>query len=137
MTKAKSPAKQVAPAAPAHTGAPVVVATVNLDGPPAPAPAPVAKRQPGIVAVALNPAAKPYRSSAAHTSANWQTLCAAIKAGNGVALVDPLLPKTKEDQEAAKRHTANGEGRWVPDHFVAYVVRRGYLLAVDAPPQAD
>jgi hypothetical protein len=116
---------------PAPVAAPAPVAPVA-----APAPVAVALRG-GLAVVAVKLAGHPYRTSAAHTAANWQTIVAACTAApGGVVPVASLLPPAQHAATAAS-HKANGGGAWVPSHFVGYCLRRGYLVAVQpAAPTA-
>ncbi len=116
--------------------APVAAPAAPVVAPAAPA-APVVALRGGLAvqAVMLAPG-RPYRTSAAHTAANWQTIAAACAAApGGVVAVAALLPPA-DSRAAAASHKANGAGAWVPGHFVGYCLRRGYLVAATLPAQA-
>jgi hypothetical protein len=67
---------------------------------------------PVVATIALS--GTPYRTGAAHNALWWAAICKAC--ATGPAAVAPLLATP-----------ANPAG--VPSHFVAYTLRRGYLVA--------
>jgi len=83
---------------------------------PAAAPQAVALRG-GQAITSFKLTGKPYRVAAPHNQQWWQTMVAAVNAGNGQAAVAPLLPSA-----------SNTQG--VPAAFIGYVIRRGYATAV-------
>lgn len=125
-TPAAAPAQPATPPAQPATAMQALASVVQglastmqagLPTPATPAPVTVALRG-GLAIAQVKLAGKPYRVGAPHNNQWWQAVQATIAAGNGVATVQAL------------------QAAGVPNPFIGYTVRRGYLQAV-APGAAQ
>lgn len=107
-----------------QTAAPAAAPAAAAAAAAAPAAAPVVALHggPAVAYVALRPGAV-YRVKAEHTKARWERIVQACMDGGGKVAVAEL---TKECGEGKAQHNYAGPG--VPEHFISYCLRRGYLV---------